>query len=191
MLGVVSTQSFDEIFAACWDLSPNAVCEANGALLDSFHDLLICVTVEWGLAAEGDESYDAARPYVALLCVLTVYYLWSDVVASSYPLRVLLLRLECDCCAKVDQLDMIEIFVLFQEDVLWLEVPKSQMKWWSHLPVHGLVLMTVVDALKHLLHEYSAVFLCEFASLDYFIEQLTTFAYPNQLFKSWTYSVTM
>ena len=109
-------------------MSPNAVCEANGALLDSFHDLLICVAVEWGLAAEGDESYDAARPYVALLCVLTVYYLWRDVVASSYPLRVLLLRLECDCCAKVDQLDMIEIFVLFQEDVLWFEVPKSQMK---------------------------------------------------------------
>ena len=127
MLGVESTQSFDEIFAACWDLPPNAVCEANSALLDSFHDLLICVAVERGLATEGDESYHAARPYVALLCVLTVYYLRSDVVASSYPFRVLLLRLVRYRRAKVDQLDVIEIFVLFQEDVLWFEVPKSQM----------------------------------------------------------------
>ena len=57
--------------------------------------------------------------------------------------------------------------------------------------MHNLALVTIVDALKQLLHENRAVFFSKFTPLHYLVKQLSTFANPNLLVTQITYSVTI
>ncbi len=64
-----------------------------------------------------------------------------------------------------------------------------------HLPVDNVVLVAVVDALEHLLHEDSTVTLREFTSLEDLVEELTSLADSKHQLCKWvkggfTYSVT-
>ena len=67
----------------------------------------------------------------------------------------------------------------------------------DNVPVNDVVLMAVVDARENLLHQNSTISFGEFATLQNFIEELTTFADPTSqilVMTSWllreTYSVT-
>ena len=69
---------------------------------------------------------------------------------------------------KIDDLDLVELLVLFKEDVLGLEITMDNV---------GLV--AIVDAGKDLLHENGTVALAEFSTLQNLIEELTAFADPK------------
>ena len=59
---------------------------------------------------------------------------------------------------------MIELFVLFKEDVLGFEIS-----------MYYVVLVTVVDTRKYLLKKHCSVPFTELSALEYLVKQLTTF----------------
>lgn len=71
---------------------------------------------------------------------------------------------------------MVELFVLLEQDILWLEVAKEIRR--ETLPMDDVVFVTVVDTRKHLLHEDCSVFLAKLAARENFVEQFAALADP-------------
>jgi hypothetical protein len=68
---------------------------------------------------------------------------------------------------------------LFQEYIFWLEVPIECKKLEIIiLPMDNIILMAVVNTRENLFHKNGGVFLCELASSNDLIEELSSFAYP-------------
>jgi len=89
----------------------------------------------------------------------------GDVVRSTEFFVEVTVRVINKRCSEVNNLNLIKLFVLLEQDILWLQVT-----------MHNVGLMAVVDAREDLFHEDGAVTLAEFATLQDFIEELTTLA---------------
>ena len=99
------------------------------------------------------------------MVVVLVEDLGSDVVRSSKLLVEVAVGVVDEGGAEVNDLDLVELFVLLEQDVLRLQIT-----------MHDVGLVAVVDAGEDLLHEDSSIALAELTTLEDLIEKLTTFA---------------
>ena len=144
---------------------PDAVIEVESALAHLLHDILIGLSVEGRHSREKDVCDDSARPNVALLVVVLVEDLGSDVVRSAELLVEVAVGVVDEGCAEVDDLNLVELFVLLEQDVLGLQVA-----------MHDVGLVAVVDAGEHLLHKDGSIALAELTTLQDLIEEFTALA---------------
>ena len=165
LCGAVSEECTDERLAVLGDRLPCAVFEAELSLFNLLHDLLVGLTIEGRHARKKDESDNTARPQIALLVVVLVKNLGGNVVGSSELLIKGTVGIVNERGTEVNNLDLVELFVLLEQDVFWLKIT-----------MHNVGLMTVVDAGKNLLHENSSISLAELASLEDLVEEFTTLA---------------
>jgi hypothetical protein len=147
------------------DSLPDTVLERELSLANALHDLLIGLTVEGRHTGQQDVSNDTCRPDIALLIVVFVEHLGSDVVWRAELLVKISVRVVDERGAEVDDLDLIKLLVLLEENILRLEVS-----------VDDVVLMAVVDAGKDLLHQDRTVSLGKLAALQDLVEELSSLA---------------
>ena len=126
---------------------------------------MVSISVEWWHSGQDNVGDDTNGPQIAFLVIFLVQDLWGDVVWGSKLLIKWLVLVEYERGTEIDDLDLIEVFVLFKENILWLQIS-----------VDDFLLMAVVDARKNLLNQNSAVLLCKLASGNDFIEKLSSFA---------------
>ena len=144
---------------------PDAVIEAERALAHLLHNILIGLSIERRHSREKNISDDTTGPDVALLVVVLVEDLGGDVVRSAELLVEVTVGVVDEGRAEVDDLDLIELFVLLEQDVLRLQVT-----------MHDVCLVAVVDAGEDLFHENSSIALAEFTTLQNLVEEFTTLA---------------
>ena len=99
------------------------------------------------------------------MVVVLVEDLGCDVVRSAELLIEVTVGVIDEGGAEVNDLDLVELFVLFEQDVLRLQVT-----------MHDVGLVAVVDAGEDLFHEDSSIAFAELTTLEDLIEELTTFA---------------
>ena len=99
------------------------------------------------------------------MVVVLVEDLGCDVVRSAELLIEVTVGVIDEGGAEVNDLDLVELFVLFEQDVLRLRVT-----------MHDVGLVAVVDAGEDLFHENSSIAFAELTTLEDLIEELTTFA---------------
>ena len=99
------------------------------------------------------------------MVVVLVEDLGCDVVRSAELLIEVTVGVIDEGGAEVNDLDLVELFVLFEQDVLRLQVT-----------MHDVGLVAVVDAGEDLFHENSSIAFAELTTLEDLIEELTTFA---------------
>ena len=99
------------------------------------------------------------------MVVVLVEDLGGDVVRSAELLVEVTVGVVDEGRAEVDDLDLVELFVLLEQDVLRLQVT-----------MHDISLVAVVDAGEDLFHEDSSIALAELTTLEDLVEELTTFA---------------
>jgi len=162
---VIGKQLSDEVLGLIRDDVPDSVVKVERSLSHLAHDLLVALTVEGRHAGQKDVSNDTCRPDVALVVIVLVQDFWGNVVWGTEFLVEGSAWVVHEGGTEVDNLDLIEFFVLFKQNVLWLEIS-----------VDNVVLMAVVDALEYLLHEDGSITLREFASLENLIEKFTSLA---------------
>ena len=92
LAGVIRKQVCDEVFSLFRHVLPDGVLKVVAADLDLLHDLLVTRVVKRRPARKKDIGYHSARPNIALVIVVLLDYLWSDIVRSSY-LKAVILRL--------------------------------------------------------------------------------------------------
>lgn len=63
---VVGEELFDEVLSIDADVFPASVVKAKFAGTDLLHDVLIVLTVKWGIAGKKNVSDDTSRPNIAL-----------------------------------------------------------------------------------------------------------------------------
>jgi len=126
---------------------------------------LIGLTVEGRHAGKEDISDDAARPDIALVVIVLVKDLRSDVVRGAELFVEVTVRVVDERCTEINDLDLIEFLVGLEQDVLRLQITMDDVG-----------LMAVVDARENLLHKDSSVALAELSALEDFIEELSALA---------------
>ena len=117
----------NEVFAIVRNVIPGLVIEAERAGANFLHDFLVTLTVEGRHSREKDEGDDAAGPDVTLGIVVLVENFWSNVVGSSKLLVKLLVWIVDEGGAKINDLDLVELLVLLEEDIFWLEISANDM----------------------------------------------------------------
>ena len=83
---------------------------------------MVALSVEGWHTGDSDVKDNSARPDIAFLVVSLVQNLRSDVVRSSKLFVQVLVGIKGEGGSEVNNLDLIEIFVLFEENVLRLEI---------------------------------------------------------------------
>ncbi len=83
LFGVIREQRTDEALSVLRDCLPNAIFKGKLTFSDLLHDLLVRLSVEGGLTREQDVGDDTAGPDVALVVVVLVKHLRSDVVRCA------------------------------------------------------------------------------------------------------------
>jgi len=78
--------------------------------------------------------------------VVFVYHLRSDIVGCAQFFVEVTLGVVDKRRTEIDDLDLIELFVLLKKDVLWLEITMDDVG-----P------MAVIDARKYLLHKHGCI----------------------------------
>ena len=126
---------------------------------------MIGLSIEGGHSREKNICDDTTGPDVTLLVVVLVEDLRGDVVRSAELLVEVTVGVVDEGRAEVDDLDLVELFVLLEQDVLGLQVT-----------MHDVGLVAVVDAGEDLFHEDSSIALAELTTLEDLVEELTTFA---------------
>ena len=126
---------------------------------------MIGLSIEGGHSREKNICDDTTGPDVALLVVVLVEDLGGDVVRSAELLVEVTVGVVDEGRAEVDDLDLVELFVLLEQDVLRLQIT-----------MHDVCLVAVVDAGEDLFHENSSIALAELTALENLIEELTTLA---------------
>ena len=126
---------------------------------------MIGLSIERRHSRENNICDDTSGPDVALLVVVLVEDLGSDVVRSTELLVEVTAGVVDKGGTEVDDLNLVELFVLLEQDILRLQVT-----------MHDVGLVAVVDAGEDLFHEDSSIALAELTTLEDLIEELTTFA---------------
>lgn len=135
LVGVLGEQLGDEVLALLGNVVPYGVGEGEFADLNLLHNFLVSRSIEGRHTRKDDIDKDTTRPNVAFRTVILGQNFRSDVVRST-QLFVLALGLrEGDGGAEVDDLDLVEFFVLFEQDVFRLQIT-----------MHDSIGVTVVDA---------------------------------------------
>jgi hypothetical protein len=98
-------------------LFPAWVCERELTSLDSLHDLLVTSTIERWNTRQHDVSNNTTGPNIALFIIVFGENLWSNVVGSTQLFVQLLILLEVKGGTKINDLNLIELFVLLQQDI--------------------------------------------------------------------------
>ena len=172
--GRVSEERADKALGVLADSLPDTVLERELSLANALHDLLIGLTVEGRHTGQQDVSNDTCGPDIALLIVVFVEHLGSDVVWRAELLVEISVGVVDERGAEVDDLDLIELLVLLEKNVLGLQVTMDDVS-----------LMAVVDARENLLHQNGCVALAELSTLKDLVEQLATLADPtNKILRS-------
>lgn len=127
LVGVVGEESGDQVLALLGDVGPGGVGERELSNSDLLHDLLVAGAVEGGHSGEDDVEHDSARPDVALLVVLLVEDLGSDVVGGAEFFVERLGGIIYQRRSKVYNLYLIKILVLLQENIFRLQVPMIEL----------------------------------------------------------------
>ena len=135
LLGVVGQQGADEAFAVLRDGLPDAVIKVELALAHLFHDILVGLSIEGRHAGEKNIRDHTRGPDVALMVVVLVEDLRSDVIGSTELLVEVTVGVVHQGGTEIDDLDLVELFVLLKQDILRLQVA-----------MHDVGLMAVVDA---------------------------------------------
>ena len=99
------------------------------------------------------------------MVVVLVEDLGCDVVRSAELLIEVTVGVIDEGGAEVNDLDLVELFVLFEQDVLRLQVT-----------MHDVGLVAVVDAGEDLFHENSSIAFAELTTLEDLVEELATLA---------------
>jgi hypothetical protein len=114
LLGIVGKKLGNQALCLIRNVVPARVREGELAHSNLLHDLLIARPIEGWHTREDDIEDDTARPDITLLVVLLVEDLGGNVVGGAQLLIEGLVCVKAKRCAKIDDLDLIEIFVLLQ-----------------------------------------------------------------------------
>jgi len=96
---------------------------------------LIRRAIKWWDTRECDISDNTAGPDIALRAVVLSKDFWGNVIWSTKFLIELLVLVEDKRGTEINDLDLIELLVLFEQDVFWLQIT-----------MNNLVRVAVVDA---------------------------------------------
>jgi len=162
---IVGEELADEVLGLVRDVLPDFVLEVELSLSDLLHDVLIALTIERWLSREEDISDDTARPDIALVVVVLVENFWGNVVWGSELLIKVLAWVIDKRGTKINDLDGIELLVSFQQNVFGFKVS-----------VDNVILVTIVNTLKNLLHQDSSVTLTELSPLKNLVKQFSSLA---------------
>jgi len=165
---LISKEARDEIFGVLRDGVPALVVEVELAESDLLHDFLVALAVEGRHTREQDVDNDTGGPDVALGRVVLVQDFGSDVVWGTKFLIKVLGWVVNKSSSKIDDLYLIELLVLLEKDVLWLEVSMD-----------NVVLVAVVDARENLLDKQGSITFAKLSSLEDLIKKLATLADSN------------
>lgn len=132
---LVSEEFCDEIFALVRDLVPSLVIKRECSSTYLLHDFLIALAIEWRNSTEKNVADNSATPYIAFSAVVLVENFWCDVIRCSKLFIELLVWIIDKGSSEVNDLDLVELFVLLEKDILWFQVS-----------VHNIVLMAVINA---------------------------------------------
>ena len=122
LLRVVGEELSDKVLGLISDAAPARILEGEFSDSDLLHDLLIALAIEGRHSREDDEEDDSAGPDIALFIILLVEDLRGDVVRSTQFFIEGLNWVINQRCSEIYNLYLIEIFVLLQENILWLQI---------------------------------------------------------------------
>lgn len=122
---IVSEELRDEVLRLVRHVGPDLVIEVELTLSDLAHNFLVAGAVEGRHAGEEDVGDDSRRPDVTLAVVVLVEHLGRDVVGRAEFLVKRPGGVEDEGGAEVDDLDLVELFVLLKQDVLGLEISEN------------------------------------------------------------------
>ena len=134
----------DEVLRLLVDITPLIVIEVKPSLGNHGKNLVIVRPVKGRIAAEQDVKEAPGRPHVTRAVVIAGQDLWRDVVGRSSP-RVHSLQTATVTDLRQAEVDNLQIRVLFfglEQEVFWLEIP-----------MHNVLLVTVVKGLEDLLED--------------------------------------
>jgi hypothetical protein len=139
---------------------------AHGVLtrLHILDDLLVIIPVEGRSPTEQDVQYHSDAPHIALLIILAIQHLGSNVVGSPICLGHLLLRVELLRGSEVDYLYHAVVLGI-HENILRFQV--------SMADIQG---VTVGHCRKHLFYYDSCILLTEGSALGDFFEEFSSCA---------------
>ena len=112
LLLLVGEEFCDEIFALVWDLVPSLIIKSESPSSYLFHDFLIALTIEWRDSTEKNVANNTTTPYVAFSSVVLVENFWCDVVRGPELFIELLVWIIDKRSPEVNDLDLVELFVL-------------------------------------------------------------------------------
>ena len=115
----VGEEQADEGLRVLADVLPDAFLEGELTLANFLHNLLVRLAVEGRHARKQNVSDDTCGPNVTLVVVVLVEHLRSNVVRCAQLLVEVAVRVIDQRGAEVDDLDLVELLVLFEKDVLW------------------------------------------------------------------------
>jgi len=149
----------NEIFALIWDRFPHWVVEIEFSELNLFHNFLIWCTIKWRNTRQNNVSDNTYWPYIAFGTVILLKDFWSNVVWCSEFLIKFFTILNNQRCTKINNFNLIELFICLKKNVLWLKISMNNM-----------IFMAIVYASKNLINKHSSVFLTKFTFGNDFIE---------------------
>ena len=126
MLRLVGKELGDEVLSLIGNVIPTRVREGEFSNSNLLHDVLVAGAIEGRHTRQDDVEDDTARPDVTFLVVLLVEDLRSNIVRSTELLIESLVSVEAEGGSEIDNLNLIEVFVLFKQDILRLQISKSQ-----------------------------------------------------------------
>lgn len=131
----VGKQRPDEALAVLRDGLPDTVFERELTLTNLLHDILVRLAVERRHARKQNVGDHTSGPDIALMVVVLVEDLWSDIVWRAEFFVEATVWVIDERGTEVDDLNLVEFLILLEQDILWLQVT-----------MHDVCLMAVVDA---------------------------------------------
>jgi len=141
----------NEIFALVRNRFPDWIVEIELSELNLFHNFLVWRTIKWRNTRQNNVSDDTNWPYIAFRAVILLKNFWSNVVWCSEFLIKFLTIFNYKRCTKINNFNLIKLFICLKKNVLWLKISMNNM-----------IFMAIVYASKNLINKHSGVFLSKF-----------------------------
>ena len=132
---IIGEQGRNKVLGRLTDSLPYWVVEAKLTVLNCIHNFLIWRSVEWRNTGQDNVGHHTKWPDVTFLSIAVFKDFRSNIIGSANSLFKVLSLLEGLGCSKINDLDLVEGFVFFEENILRFEIS-----------VHNIVGVAVSDA---------------------------------------------
>lgn len=166
-LGRVFDKEFsNEVFGLVTAFVEGLAVESVDALFDAHEDGSDILPIEGRAPTQQDIQNNSACPIVHFFPVFAINHLRSKIHGGALGLVLELLLLEDLRNSKVNQLDALNVVLLFKQDILGFQVTMADV-----------VVVEVGDGWKYLAHYDGSLSLCDELLFDNQVEELTALAH--------------